>query len=81
MFNSNYSRDHLIDVLQAQFYASDELAQQVFKENDDFSGGSMLPSLRQLANVAALPGIVGMSLGMPDIHSGYQKGTHEAAVL
>lgn len=25
----------------------------------------------QVANVAALPGIVGASYGMPDIHSGY----------
>ncbi len=28
-------------------------------------------SLRQLANVASLPGIVGQALGMPDIHGGY----------
>ncbi|KJH51111.1 hypothetical protein DICVIV_02670 [Dictyocaulus viviparus] len=30
-----------------------------------------LPAVRQLANVAALPGIVGHSIGLPDIHSGY----------
>jgi tRNA-splicing ligase RtcB len=29
------------------------------------------PSLSQVANVATLPGIVGSSLGMPDIHWGY----------
>jgi tRNA-splicing ligase RtcB len=29
------------------------------------------PCLRQVANVAKLPGIVGRSLGMPDIHWGY----------
>ncbi len=29
------------------------------------------PSLTQVANVATLPGIVGASLGMPDIHWGY----------
>jgi len=29
------------------------------------------PSLRQVANVACLPGIVGRSIGMPDIHWGY----------
>jgi len=29
------------------------------------------PSLVQVANVATLPGIVGVSLGMPDIHWGY----------
>lgn len=29
------------------------------------------PCLRQVANVATLPGIVGASLGMPDLHWGY----------
>ncbi len=33
--------------------------------------GGFLPAVKQLANVAALPGIVGASIGMPDIHSGY----------
>lgn len=33
--------------------------------------GAFIPSLRQVANVAALPGIVGASLAMPDVHSGY----------
>ena len=28
-------------------------------------------ALQQVANVATLPGIVGYSLGMPDIHWGY----------
>lgn len=27
--------------------------------------------VKQIANVAALPGIVGKSVGLPDIHSGY----------
>ena len=26
---------------------------------------------KQIANVAALPGIVGHSVGLPDVHSGY----------
>ena len=30
-----------------------------------------LPALLQLANVATLPGIVGSSIGLPDVHSGY----------
>lgn len=30
-----------------------------------------MPAVEQIANVAALPGIVGRSLGMPDLHSGY----------
>jgi len=33
--------------------------------------GGFIPAVTQVANVAALPGIVGYSLGMPDIHSGF----------
>ena len=33
--------------------------------------GGFLPAVKQIANVAALPGIVGYSIGLPDIHSGY----------
>lgn len=33
--------------------------------------GGFLPGVKQIANVAALPGIVGRSIGLPDIHSGY----------
>lgn len=42
-----------------------------------FTDESMLPSIekdrsfQQVINVAKLPGIVGKSLAMPDIHSGY----------
>ncbi len=42
-------------------YADDELIQQILDDN----------ALQQVANVATLPGIVGNSLGMPDIHWGY----------
>jgi tRNA-splicing ligase RtcB (3'-phosphate/5'-hydroxy nucleic acid ligase) len=42
-------------------YADDELMAQIIDEN----------ALQQVANVATLPGIVGYSLGMPDIHWGY----------
>lgn len=42
-------------------YADDELIQQIVSDN----------ALVQVANVATLPGIVGHSLGMPDIHWGY----------
>ena len=48
-------RTHLI------VYASERLLAQI--END--------LSLEQAANVAHLPGIVGPSLAMPDIHQGY----------
>ena len=30
-----------------------------------------LPALKQIANVAGLPGIVGKSIALPDVHSGY----------
>ena len=42
-------------------YADDELIEQIVADN----------ALRQVANVATLPGVVGYSLGMPDIHWGY----------
>src|SRR5579884_3647546 len=42
-------------------YASTELMEQIRKDQ----------SLEQAVNVASLPGIVGPSLAMPDIHQGY----------
>ena len=33
--------------------------------------GGFLPAVKQIANVASLPGIVGRSIGLPDVHSGY----------
>src|SRR2546428_2231464 len=42
-------------------YADDELIEQMLADN----------ALQQVANVATLPGIVGYSLAMPDIHWGY----------
>jgi len=42
-------------------YASKELIEQISKDQ----------SLEQAMNVATLPGIVGVSLAMPDIHQGY----------
>src|SRR6184192_3146369 len=42
-------------------YADDELIEQILQDN----------ALQQVANVATLPGIVGYSFGMPDIHWGY----------
>jgi tRNA-splicing ligase RtcB len=42
-------------------YASKELIDQIRKDQ----------SLEQAMNVATLPGIVGYSLAMPDIHQGY----------
>src|SRR6266436_6661083 len=42
-------------------YADDALIEQIMQDN----------ALHQVANVATLPGIVGSSLAMPDIHWGY----------
>src|SRR5437016_14514724 len=42
-------------------YADDELIEFIKEDN----------ALQQVANVATLPGIVGYSLAMPDIHWGY----------
>src|SRR6266849_5680203 len=42
-------------------YADDELIEQMLGDN----------ALQQVANVATLPGIVGYSLAMPDVHWGY----------
>lgn len=33
--------------------------------------GGFLPAVKQVANVAALPGIIGPSIGLPDMHAGY----------
>jgi tRNA-splicing ligase RtcB len=57
------------------FFVNDELKELVFDElkhsQSNKAGGGFLPAVTQVANVASLPGIVGNSLGMPDIHSGY----------
>ena len=42
-------------------YADDELLEQITRDN----------AVKQVADVACLPGIVGASLAMPDIHWGY----------
>jgi len=42
-------------------YASGEMMEELRED----------PALQQVANVACLPGIVGASLAMPDIHWGY----------
>jgi len=48
----------------------------MFDELRNFSrysqqAGGFLPAVKQISNVAALPGIVGRSIGLPDCHSGY----------
>ncbi|KAJ6638041.1 RNA-splicing ligase RtcB like 1 [Pseudolycoriella hygida] len=56
------------------FYVNNHLEKLLFEElRNSCHGkqGGFLPGLKQIANVAALPGIVGKSVGLPDIHSGY----------
>lgn len=58
------------------FYVNSKLEKLMFDELRNFSrysdsSGGFLPAVKQIANVAALPGIVGRSIGLPDCHSGY----------
>jgi tRNA-splicing ligase RtcB len=57
------------------FYVNNHLQDLMFEELKlSCKGGGMggfLPGMKQIANVAALPGIVGKSVGLPDVHSGY----------
>jgi hypothetical protein len=57
------------------FYVNSVLEPMMFDElaSAGASGGvgGFLPAVKQIANVASLPGIVGASIGLPDVHSGY----------
>jgi tRNA-splicing ligase RtcB len=57
------------------FYVNEHLQQLLFEELEQFVSrgdtGGFLPAVKQLANVAALPGIVKASIALPDVHSGY----------
>ena len=61
--------------VEGRFYVNSALEDLVFdelKQQCAAAGhGGFLPAIKQIANVAALPGIVGCSMGMPDLHSGY----------
>merc|ERR1719506_2818916 len=59
-----------------KFYVNTPLERLMFDELRSFSRqssnvGGFLPAMKQIANVAALPGIVKKSIGLPDVHSGY----------
>jgi hypothetical protein len=54
----------------ARFFASPRLLRLVVDELQT-AGGAFNAAVEQLCNVATLPGLVGASVGMPDIHSGY----------
>jgi tRNA-splicing ligase RtcB (3'-phosphate/5'-hydroxy nucleic acid ligase) len=49
----------------------EELRNSIAAAGGGGGGGGFLPALKQVANVAALPGIVKGSFAMPDVHAGY----------
>eukprot|EP00736_Rhodelphis_marinus_P006202 Rmarinus@m.7153 len=59
----------------ATFFANESLRKLMFDELGAHCRrkgvGGFLPAVKQMANVAGLPGIVGESIGLPDAHSGY----------
>jgi len=61
--------------VEGKFYVNETLCEQLFEELDQANQangvGGYLPAIAQIANVAALPGIVGQSVALPDCHSGY----------
>lgn len=61
--------------VEGLFYVNSLLEKLMFEELRNScrpgSVGGFLPGVKQIGNVAALPGIVGHSIGLPDIHSGY----------
>ena len=61
--------------VEGTFYVNDaliELLTDELKHHCTNGGyGGFLPAVKQIANVAALPGIVKRSVGLPDVHSGY----------
>ena len=69
-----FSFDILFKV-EGVFYVNQPLESLMFEElrNSVQQGlvGGFLPGMKQIANVASLPGIVGKSIGLPDVHSGY----------
>eukprot|EP01135_Chromosphaera_perkinsii_P008279 Nk52_evm1s1229 gene=Nk52_evmTU1s1229 len=70
--------------VEGVFYVNDKLRDLVYGElqahahTNTAAGsgggggfGGFLPAVKQIANVAALPGIVGNSTALPDVHAGY----------
>ena len=72
-----WQHDHFSNDFQVEgiFYVNHNLESLMFDELkascQTGQVGGFLPGMKQIANVAALPGIVGRSIGLPDVHSGY----------
>ncbi|KAL3310377.1 hypothetical protein Ciccas_011063 [Cichlidogyrus casuarinus] len=61
--------------VEGAFFVNEKLEKLMFDELRQFCTagdfGGFLPGMKQIANVASLPGIVGRSIALPDVHSGY----------
>lgn len=57
--------------VDGRVFVNQELRKLLFEELQHQGAGGFLPAVKQVANVASLPGIIGCSTGLPDIHSGY----------
>lgn len=57
--------------VDGRVYVNQTLRKLLFEELQHQGAGGFLPAVKQVANVASLPGIIGCSIGLPDIHSGY----------
>jgi len=61
--------------VEGYFYVNEALEKNMFDELRNFANhggvGGFLPGVKQIGNVAALPGIIHRSIGLPDIHAGY----------
>ncbi len=60
--------------MPGRVYVSEALQGQLMEEMAHYratGNSSFIPALHQIGNAAALPGVVGASIGLPDIHCGY----------
>ncbi|MBI5559833.1 MAG: RtcB family protein [Deltaproteobacteria bacterium] len=58
-------------LVPGRIYADRETAEGLLRDSEVKKAGGFTPALRQVLNVACLPGIVKASLAMADIHPGY----------
>uniref|UniRef100_A0A0N4ZU49 RNA-splicing ligase RtcB homolog n=1 Tax=Parastrongyloides trichosuri TaxID=131310 RepID=A0A0N4ZU49_PARTI len=61
--------------VEGRFYLNDKIKAHMLTEIEMCckrgNVGGYIPAVKQIANVAGLPGIIGNSIGLPDMHSGY----------
>ncbi len=63
--------DEFIYEISQEFYNKMNVPARFFADSNQIELLQRDESLKQLVNVATLPGIIGFSLAMPDIHQGY----------